>query len=70
MAGTLAGGRKASITNQERYGKDYYVKLGSKGGKIGTTGGFYNNPELARRAGQLGGRVSRRGAAERKAALK
>ena len=34
---------------------------GAKGGKLGTTGGFYADRELARRAGAIGGRISRRG---------
>ncbi len=40
---------------------------GALGGKKGTTGGFYNNPELARIAGSKGGKVSRRGKANEKA---
>jgi hypothetical protein len=31
------------------------------GGKLGRTGGFYANRELAREAGRKGGRISRRG---------
>lgn len=34
--------------------------IGSKGGRNGHTGGFAANPELARRAGAKGGRISRR----------
>lgn len=40
MAGTKAGGAKARDTNIKRHGKDFYVKLGAKGGKVGKTGGF------------------------------
>lgn len=47
--------------NKARYGEDYYKRLGQKGGQSGHKGGFYGNPELARRAGQKGGRVSKRG---------
>jgi general stress protein YciG len=43
-----------------KYGPDYYRKIGSKGGKNGTTGGFYANRELASRVGAIGGKVSRR----------
>lgn len=60
MAGTLEGGRKAAITNKAKYGADFYAKQGAKGGKLGHTGGFYANRELARRAGAKGGRISRR----------
>lgn len=59
MAGSVAGGKKAAATNIERYGKDFYKIQGAKGGKLGRTGGFADR-ELARRAGALGGRVSRR----------
>lgn len=60
MSGTKAGGRKARETNLKKYGKDFYRILGSKGGQNGHTGGFAANPELARRAGSIGGRKSRR----------
>lgn len=60
MAGTKAGGQKAAATNKTRHGADFYAKIGSKGGKKGTTGGFAANPELARIAGAKGGRISRR----------
>lgn len=60
MAGTKAGGAKARETNKKKYGKDFYARIGSMGGKIGRTGGFYANRELAREAGRRGGRISRR----------
>ena len=63
MAGTKAGGMKARQTNLERYGDDFYKKVGSKGGQAGHTGGFAANPELARIAGARGGAISRRGPA-------
>ncbi len=65
MSGTRAGGLKAKKTNKELYGKDFYRVIGSKGGKLGTTGGFYANRELAREAGKKGGTKSRRGPAKR-----
>ena len=60
MAGTKAGGKAAADTNKKKYGSDFYSKIGAKGGKLGKTGGFYANRELAREAGRRGGRVSRR----------
>ena len=60
MAGTKAGGQDAAATNKKKYGSDFYAKIGSKGGKLGKTGGFYANRELARKAGAKGGRISRR----------
>lgn len=61
MAGTVAGGKAASQTNKARHGDDFYARIGSKGGKKGTTGGFFANRELARTAGAKGGTISRRG---------
>lgn len=60
MAGTKAGGAKARETNKKKYGNDFYARIGSMGGKLGRTGGFYANRELAREAGRRGGRISRR----------
>lgn len=61
MAGTVEGGRKSAITNKQKHGADFYVKNGAKGGRLGRTGGFYANRDLARKAGALGGAKSRRG---------
>ncbi len=60
MAGTKEGGRKAAEANKKKYGSDFYAKIGAKGGKKGTTGGFFANRELAREAGRKGGKISRR----------
>lgn len=60
MAGTVAGGKKAAAKNLQR-DPDFYAKIGRKGGKLGRTGGFAANPQLARIAGAKGGRISRRG---------
>lgn len=60
MAGTKAGGKSAAATNKKKYGADFYAKIGAKGGKRGTTGGFFANRDLARIAGAKGGRISRR----------
>lgn len=60
MAGTKLGGKAAATTNKKKYGSDFYSKIGAKGGKLGKTGGFYANRDLAREAGRRGGRISRR----------
>ena len=61
MSGSVEGGLKAAKTNKEKYGSDFYAKIGAKGGKLGKTGGFFADKELARRAGAKGGKVSKRG---------
>ena len=66
MAGNKIGGMKARDTNYMRHGKDFYKKIGGMGGRLGHTGGFYQNRELARIAGAKGGRISRRGASKKK----
>jgi uncharacterized protein len=69
MAGTVAGGLAAAETNKRKYGKDFYAKIGAKGGRKGRTGGFachevgvdgLTGKERARIAGAKGGRISRR----------
>lgn len=60
MAGTIAGGKLAAATNKQKYGDDFYARIGAEGGKRGRTGGFYANRELAREAGRKGGTKSRR----------
>lgn len=64
MAGTKAGGLKAAATNKRLHGADFYARIGRKGGQNGHTGGF-SDRELAKRAGALGGRKSRRGPAKK-----
>lgn len=60
MSGTKAGGIKAREANYSRHGKDFYKKIGAKGGRNGHTGGFAANRELASKAGRIGGLLSRR----------
>ena len=67
MAGTKAGGIKAAQTNKAKYGKEFYARIGAKGGRLGHTGGFAANPSLARLAGAKGGRLSKRGPAKKAA---
>lgn len=64
MAGTEAGGKAAAITNKKKYGKDFYAKIGKKGGSKSRTGGFAAGEAGRMRAsiyGAIGGRISRRG---------
>lgn len=65
MAGTKEGGKKAAKTNQEKFGKDFYKRIGAMGGKAGNTGGFAANRELASIAGKIGGAISKRGKAKK-----
>ena len=69
MAGTIEGGKKAAATNIAKYGKDFYSRMGQKGGRNGHTGGFADDrigadgltgKERAKIAGAKGGRVSSR----------
>lgn len=59
MPGTITGGKAAAERNRQKYGADFYAKIGAMGGKKGKTGGFYANRELARIAGAKGGRASK-----------
>lgn len=60
MSGNKEGGAKAAAKNKEKYGADFYVRIGAMGGKKGRTGGFASSHELAVRAGRLGGLKSKR----------
>nr|DAV53591.1 MAG TPA: hypothetical protein [Caudoviricetes sp.] len=62
MAGTKAGGAKASKTMRARYGDGYYKILGSRGGLSlhKKPRGFATNRALARAAGAKGGTISRK----------
>jgi hypothetical protein len=53
-------GKAAAKTNMEKYGEDFYKRIGEIGGRRGRTGGFFANRELARTEGAKGGRISRR----------
>lgn len=57
---TKEGAIKTKATITEKYGKDYWAKIGAQGGSSATPTsnkrkGFGANPELARIAGRKGG---------------
>jgi hypothetical protein len=69
MPGTTAGGAKCAKTNKEKYGEDYYKRIGQLGGRQGRTGGFASGKigedgltgkQRAVKAGAKGGSISRR----------
>lgn len=64
MSGNKEGGKKAAKTNIKLHGKDFYKRIGAIGGRNGKgpgyKGGFAGNPELAKRAGRIGGLKSNR----------
>ena len=69
MAGNVAGGKRAAVTNKSRHGDSFYSDIGKIGGKLGKTGGFGSKKvgadgktgaERASEAGAVGGRKSRR----------
>jgi hypothetical protein len=65
MAGTVTGGQRAAKKNMKKYGKDFYARIGAKGGRRGHTGGFAagkEGRERARKYGSIGGKISRRNA--------
>jgi len=60
MAGTAEGGKKATQANIAKWGPDFYRTIGRAGGSRRVAKGFAMNRELAAKAGQLGGRISKR----------
>lgn len=62
MSGTREGGQTTRDTIYERYGYDYFVRIGALGGKKKTDKkkGFAANRELASRVGRIGGAKSRK----------
>lgn len=52
MGGTTESGKRSAATNKEKYGADFYTKIGQKGGRKSRTGGFFGNRERALAAGQ------------------
>lgn len=69
MSGTKSGGKAASKTIKQLYGDSFYKRIGAKGGKNGSTGGFHvtkgypiTHPAHPSNAGRKGGIISRKGA--------
>jgi hypothetical protein len=63
MAGTAKGGRLAAQKNRQKYGPDFYARIGRMGGQKGHTGGFAAGEAGRKRAsywGAVGGTRSRR----------
>jgi hypothetical protein len=75
MAGTLAGGRKLSLTIRAKYGDDFWKQQGAIGGRASNNGGFateklnkngLTGTEQARLSGAKGGAISKRTKVEKK----
>lgn len=62
MSGTRAGGLKCAATNKLKHGDDFYKQIGSQGGsaKHKAPRWFETHPELAKKAGAIGGKRSSR----------
>lgn len=55
------GGKLAALTNKRQHGENFYSEVGKIGGSVkGVKKGFAANPDLAKSAGSLGGKNSRR----------
>lgn len=66
MAGNRETGLAATKTMKQKYGDDYFVKLGAKGGSAYKTkphGFMTMSPEKRSAAGRKGGVISKRGKA-------
>lgn len=75
MGGTIEGGKKASATNKEKYGEDFYAKIALKAQDKWVANGrkprgfavtaTYNldDPRHPANCGRAGGTISKRGKA-------
>lgn len=75
MAGTHNGGKSAARANKERYGDDFYCRIGRIGGAKSKTGGFASEEighdgmtgrERASMVGRIGGRKSKKSGPNKK----
>ena len=60
MSQTKAGAKKVAKTNKERYGEDFYKRIGSIGGKNGRGHVFGHGKVDPRVIGAIGGAISKR----------
>jgi hypothetical protein len=66
MSGTISGGKQAAKTNKERYGEDFYARIGEKANASWVANGkkprgfSVMSPEARRAAGSKGGKISKR----------
>lgn len=64
MAGTKEGALKTIMVIKQKYGEDFYRRIGAIGGVAKSPNkGFGADRERAKLAGMKGGRISRRGKA-------
>jgi general stress protein YciG len=57
MSGNPTGGKLAAETNKNRYGQNFYKRIGALGGKKSTGGGFAASQERAVEAGRKGAKI-------------
>ena len=55
MSGTRPGGLKATRTIYATHGKDFYKRIGARGGAASNKSGFYGDPDRAAEMGRKGG---------------
>lgn len=61
MSGTRLGGLRAAATNKQKYGENFYIEIGRRGGQNGHSGGFVTmDKERVRACGRKGGLTSSR----------
>ena len=57
----ILAGKKTAAKAYAKYGDDYYKEIGRAGGLYKGVKGFATDPELARLAGAVGGKIGKRG---------